>query len=119
MVYLFFIRSYLGDKAVVGGLETCWNGRPWNEVDGVGAAPDIVLDALGKAAKILHIVCVPCCSVGDAKQLVDLLFNARVWVKDGVGFGEEVGWIGGFSISEVGNGHAAREEGVVLVLAQV
>ena len=61
---LFFLRSYIGNKAGVCGLATVWHGVPWHEVDGVGASLTVALDALGKAAKLLRVGRVPGYLVG-------------------------------------------------------
>ena len=50
---------------------------------------------------------------------MEILFDSHVFDEYCVGFREEVGWIGGLSIGEVGDVHVACEEGVALVLARL
>ena len=49
MVRLFFLQSDIGNKTGVGSLANFWYGVPWDEVDGVGAALAVVIDALVEA----------------------------------------------------------------------
>ena len=50
---------------------------------------------------------------------MEIFFDDRVWAKEVVGFREEVGWDGGLSIGDVGNGHASQKECFMLVLARL
>ena len=55
---LLFLRSDIGKKVDIGGLMAYWHGEPWDEVDGVGAALTVVLDALGETVELLCIGCI-------------------------------------------------------------
>ena len=113
---LFFMWSDIGNKTAIGSLTTRWYGGPWYEVNGVGVALAVILDALDEASKLPRIGRAPGLSVGSMEDLMELLFNACVWVGYGVGFGEEVGSVGGLSIGDAGYSHSYFKEGVSLVL---
>ena len=66
LVCLLFMQSDIFDKAGVCVIATRCHGRPWDEVDVVGATLAVVLGALGKADELPRIYHVTGFLVGTA-----------------------------------------------------
>ena len=88
-----------------------------DEVDGVGPSNAIILEDLGDFSKLAFIGYIPGGSSGSTEEMVEILFNACDGVEDSVGFWEDFFRAGHLSVREVGNGHGACKESVLLVLS--